>query len=145
MLAGMFVFGGVDALRESEGKAPTADNVTSPVKERTGLDSTQLVKVSGAVQVGAGIALALGILPRPAAAALAVTLVPTTLAAHRFWEVDDADERAGQTIHFLKNVAMFGGLLLAATSTGGRPSLPWRARRTVSHALDSTREHLGHD
>lgn len=145
MIAGMFVFGGLDALRRSREKAPTAENVTDPVSERTGLDSEQLVKVNGAVQVGAGAMLALGILPRPAALALGISLVPTTLAAHRFWEVDDAKERAAQTIHFLKNVAMLGGLLLAATSTGGRPSLPWRARRGVSHAVESTRERLGAD
>ncbi|MGI9052849.1 MAG: DoxX family protein [Ilumatobacteraceae bacterium] len=128
LLAGMFVYGGLDSVRNGGAKADAAERVVEPVIERTGLDSEQLVRINGAVQVVAGTALALGILPRPAAAALAVTLVPTTLAGHRFWEEDDAKARAGQTIHFLKNAAMLGGLLLAATSTGGRPSLPWRAR-----------------
>ncbi len=130
MLAGMFVYGGLDSVRRGSAKAPVAEPVTDRMTEATGLDAEQLVKLNGAVQVGAGVALALGILPRPAAVVLAVSLVPTTLAGHRFWEADDS-ARAGQTIHFLKNVAMFGGLVLAATSTGGRPSLPWRARRAV--------------
>ena len=78
---------------------------------------------------------------RPAAVVLAATLVPTTLAGHRFWEEDDPAARRHQTIHVLKNVAMMGGLLLAAADTGGRPSVPWRAKRAVGHAGAVVREH----
>jgi len=143
LLAGMFIYGGLDSVRNGGAKADTAEAVVEPVAERTGLDSEQLVRINGAVQVVAGAALALGILPRPAAAALAVSLVPTTLAGHRFWEQDDAKKRAGQTVHFLKNAAMLGGLILAATSTGGRPSLPWRARRAIHGVVEGTGERLG--
>jgi uncharacterized membrane protein YphA (DoxX/SURF4 family) len=143
LLAGMFIYGGLDSFRHPHGKVDTAEPVTRPVTDATGLGAKDLVKLNGAVQVGAGVALAAGILPRPAAAALAVSLVPTTLAGHRFWEHDDRAQRSGQTIQFLKNLAMFGGLLLAATSTGGRPSLPWRARRAVVHAVEGTSERLG--
>ena len=143
MLASMFIAGGLDSVRHGGTKGSAAATVTEPVTRATGLDAAQLVKINGAVQVGAGAALALGILPRPAAAVLAISLVPTTLAGHRFWEHDDPTQRAGQRIHFLKNIAMLGGLVLAATSTGGRPSLPWRARQTVSHGIDSTREGIG--
>ena len=139
----MFIVGGLDSVRHGGKKAPAAEAVTEPVTRATGLDAEQLVRINGAVQLGAGAALALGILPRPAAALLAVSLVPTTLAGHRFWEHDDTKQRAAQRIHFLKNVAMLGGLVLAATSTGGRPSLPWRARRTVTHGIESTREGIG--
>jgi len=38
--------------------------------------------------------------------------VPTTLAGHRFWEEEDEAARAQQTVQFLKNAAMMGGLLL---------------------------------
>ena len=74
------------------------------------------------------MAIATGVVPRPAAALLGLSLIPTTLAGHRFWERDDRSERADQTFHFLKNVGILGGLLFAATSTGGRPSVPWRAQ-----------------
>jgi putative oxidoreductase len=57
----------------------------------------------------AGGALALGITPRPAVTVLAGSLVPTTLAGHRFWEQDDDAARLGQVIHFLKNLAIMGG------------------------------------
>jgi uncharacterized membrane protein YphA (DoxX/SURF4 family) len=71
-----------------------------------------------------------------------VSLVPTTLAGHPFWHEADQAARAQQRIHFLKNVAMLGGLILAAGDTGGRPSVPWRAKRAVGHAAGQVREHV---
>ena len=65
-------------------------------------DTEQLVKLNGAVQVAAGTTLALGILPRVSALVLAASLVPTTLAGHRFWEEEDEAARAQQTVQFLK-------------------------------------------
>ena len=76
-----------------------------------------------------------GKLARIGALACAASLVPTTFAAHRFWECDDADERAVQQIQFLKNLSLLGGLLIAAADTGGRPSIPWRAGHAAGRAL----------
>ena len=89
------------------------------------------------------MAIATGVVPRPAAALLGLSLIPTTLAGHRFWEYDDRSERADQTFHFLKNVGMLGGLLFAATSTGGRPSVPWRVNRAVRHAASEVGDRVG--
>jgi uncharacterized membrane protein YphA (DoxX/SURF4 family) len=144
LLAGMFVYGGIDALRNPGPKSETATAVLDPLEDVTGLDGPALVKVNAGVQVAAGVCLALGILPRPAAALLAVSLVPTTLGGHRPWEHEDPKARSMQTIQVLKNVAMLGGLLLAATSTGGRPSLPWRARRAAHHLAASSADTLDH-
>jgi putative oxidoreductase len=99
-------------------------------------DTTEeAVRINGAVQFAAGSLLAMGLLPRLSSLAIAATLVPTTVAGHRFWEAEDEQERAQQRIHFLKNLAIFGGLLIAAADTGGRPSLAWRGR----HAAHSAR------
>lgn len=138
MMAGMFVVGGLDAVKRPEPKAPAAEAVTAPLAGPLGLpeDTAKLVRINGAVQVGAGLMFATGRLPRLAAAALAVSLVPTTLAGHRFWEAD-ADARVGQRIHFFKNVSMLGGLIIAATDTEGRPSLAWRARKAAQRAQRS--------
>jgi ATP/maltotriose-dependent transcriptional regulator MalT len=67
--------------------------------------------------------LAKGLMPRFAALSLAASLVPTTYGAHRFWEMTDARDRTMQRTQFLKNAAMFGGLLMAA-------SQPRRAHKT---------------
>src|SRR5205807_669938 len=53
---------------------------------------------------------------------------PTTLAAHRFWEEEDPELRSQQQVHFVKNLGLLGGLMLAAADTEGKPSLAWRAR-----------------
>jgi uncharacterized membrane protein YphA (DoxX/SURF4 family) len=113
LLAGMFVYGGFDSLRNPGPKVPRARAVTEPLTDAVELDQDPevLVQVNGAVQVGAGVLLALGIVPRLSATALAASLIPTTAAGHRFWEETDPSTRAQQTIHFLKNVAMLGGLL----------------------------------
>jgi putative oxidoreductase len=137
MLASIFVVQGWDTLRQPERVAPLAEPVVRPITERVSAlpDQTeQLVRINGAVQVVAGSLLALGRFPRLSALALAATLVPTTLAGHRFWETEDKQERAQQRIHFLKNASMLGGLLIAAADTAGNPSLAWRGREAARSA-----------
>ncbi|MFJ4616921.1 DoxX family membrane protein [Streptomyces sp. NPDC088812] len=134
LLASMFVSGGLHSLRAPGQLAPAAESVVRPVTERVAAlpDRTEdVVRLNGAAQVAAGLLLATGRVPRVAALALAATLVPTTLAAHRFWEIEDADERAQQRIHFLKNASMLGGLMIASADTAGHPSLAWRGRHAA--------------
>ncbi|MFF7794712.1 DoxX family membrane protein [Streptomyces sp. NPDC007991] len=142
MLASMFLTGGLNSVRDPESVAPAAEPVVQPVTERVSAlpDRTeQAVRLNGAVQVVAGLMLATGRMPRPAALAIAATLVPTTLAGHRFWEAEDPSERAQQRIHFFKNMSMLGGLLIAADDTGARPSVLWRG----SHAARDLRRDAG--
>ncbi|MGC8923277.1 DoxX family protein [Streptomyces jietaisiensis] len=134
MLASMFIAGGLDSVRHPERVAEIAEPVVRPVSDRVPMlpDSTlQAVRINGAVQVAAGVLLGLGRMPRLSALALAGTLVPTTLAGHRFWEAEEGADRVQQRIHFLKNVSMFGGLLVTADDTHGVPSLLWRGRHTA--------------
>ena len=72
-----------------------------------------VVRANAAVQVVAGAALALGRAPRLSALVLAGSLVPTTLAGHAYWTIEDPAARKLQRIQFHKNMAMIGGLLLA--------------------------------
>lgn len=66
----------------------------------------------------AGTLLALGVLPRSSALALVGSLVPTTIAGHGFWAVEDPTARKLQRVQFHKNMAMIGGLLFAALDDG---------------------------
>jgi putative oxidoreductase len=137
MLASIFVVQGYQTLRHPEHVAPRAEPVVRRIKERVPQlpDQTeQAVRINGAVQVVAGSLLALGRLPRLSAFALAATLVPTTFAGHRFWEAEDKQEKMQQRIHFLKNVSMLGGLLIAGADTAGNPSLAWRGRHAAKAA-----------
>lgn len=62
------------------------------------------------LEVGGGLALVTGLRAQYAALALALFTVPVTLIFHGFWHADAADVQ-NQLNHFLKNVAIFGGLL----------------------------------
>lgn len=70
-----------------------------------------LLAVTIALEVGGGLLLITGIQAGLAAAALALFLVPVTAIFHAFWSADAAGFQ-GQLTHFLKNVAVFGGLLM---------------------------------
>ena len=133
LLAGIFVYGGVSALRDPEGHAKAAQPVLDQVADRVPVEevpsNVTLVRVDAGVKIGAGLLLALGKAPRLSAAALATSLVPTTVAGHRFWEIEDPERRQAEQIQFLKNLGLLGGLMLASADTEGRPSLAWRARR----------------
>lgn len=140
LLAAIFISGGIGALRDTQGHAKAAepfltgsfDKLEGVVPEAVPRDPATLVRIDAAVKLGAGVALAAGKAPRLASLLLLGSLVPTTLAAHRFWEIKEPAERQQQQIQFIKNAGLAGGLLLAAADTAGKPSLGWRARRAAS-------------
>lgn len=139
LLASIFVAGGVSAFRKSRHLAPVAEDVAQPIAESIGLDqdTRTLVQVNAGVQVVGGVLFALGVTPRVVGPLLGATLIPNTLAAHRFWEIDDAEARESQLIQFCKNAAIVGGLVFAALDTGGRPSVFWQGRRAAVGAADT--------
>ena len=139
MLASIFMLQGYDTLRHPDKYAAEAEPVVRPIAERVPVLSgkpEQAVRINGAVQLVAGSLLALGRWPRLSALAIAATLVPTTLAGHRFWEAQEDEVQAQQRTHFLKNLSMLGGLLIASADTAGSPSVAWRTR----HAAKSARK-----
>lgn len=92
---------------------PVVERVASVVP-MSPADPETAVRLNAAVHFVGGSMLALGFLPRLAAMALAASMVPTTLAGHRFWEITDAAKRGMQRTQFLKNTAIMGGLLITA-------------------------------
>jgi len=148
MLASMFVVGGYNAYKNADSMAkkaqPVTDKVVPQVKKMAPsapipTDSVTLVKLNAATQIGAGLMLATGKLPRLSANVLALTMAPTTAAGHPFWEEKDPGARANQMVHFFKNVSMMGGLLLAGVDTEGRPGLAWRTRHAAKGARRQAR------
>jgi putative oxidoreductase len=149
LLAAPFVVLGVQALREPGGRVEIARPIVEKVTEvadkqlpvQVPRDVEQWVRINAGVMVGAGALFGLGRLPRLSALLLSGTMVPTTAAGHRFWEHEGAN-RQQQLIHFLKNVGLVGGLLIAAVDTEGKPSVGWRARRAAGHAAEATEKNL---
>jgi putative oxidoreductase len=75
-----------------------------------------------AIEIGAALMLVAGWRTRWAAWALIVLVAVATAMAHRFWQFDAA-QQVNQMNHFLKNIAVIGGLLFVASFGPGRLSL----------------------
>jgi putative oxidoreductase len=136
LLASMFVYGAVDTLRDPEPKAKLAAPVLDKVTEMAPslpLERVQIVQLNAAVQLGAAGMLATGRWPRLSALVLAGSLVPTTMAGHRFWAEDDPQRARQQRAHFFKNLSMLGGLLAAVAQPAG-PRRKRKARRAARAA-----------
>lgn len=152
MLASYFVASGIKAIRDPESLVPVAEpladrvvplvkqyapeQVASVVPENT----VTLVRAFGIAQVLGGAALATGRGRRLGALLLAGTIVPSTIAKHPFWTVLDPEQRAQDRSHFLKNVSLLGGVLIASVDTEGKPSLAWRAQKGGQSLAKETRK-----
>ncbi len=144
MLAATFISRGVEALRSPKPAAdaarPALDELSKlpdPVGPNVPTDAETVVRVTAAVQIGAGLLLSTGRLPRLSATALALSVVPSSLGAHAFWAESDPSRKAQERRAFIADVSLVGGLIIAAVDTEGRPSLGWRARRAARKASDA--------
>ncbi len=73
------------------------------------------------LEIGGAVLLMTGLCPKLGATMLILFLIPTTFIFHNFWALEDA-ERQMQMGNFIKNLAVMGGLLLAA-------SMDWTKQR----------------
>ena len=110
-----YVLLGLDAFRTPGGRIDLAAPTLAAIRRAVPLpeDDELVVRGNAAVQVAGGTMLAICVLPRLSALALAGSMVPTTLAGHAYWSVEDPVARKQQRIQFHKNLAMIGGLLFA--------------------------------
>ena len=77
------------------------------------------------VELGAGLLLAIGYKARWAALVLFLFLVPVTFVFHPFWGIPP-EQVQNQMNHFLKNVAIMGGMLMVFALGPGALSLDRR-------------------
>jgi putative oxidoreductase len=90
--------------------------------------------LAGAIvfEVVGGLSVLLGFYGRVGATLLIIFLIPTTLIFHNFWAADAA-QQMNQMQHFLKNVAIMGGLfVVSALGTDG-----WSLDRLISRRRQS--------
>jgi putative oxidoreductase len=110
LLSLVFVFGGFATLRAPHARAEQLARFRLPFP-------TLLVRLNGALMVAAGLCLALNVAPVLASVVLAIVLVPTTVFGHAFWIAEGA-ARQEQLAHFIKNVAVLGGLVATFIAAG---------------------------
>lgn len=106
---------GLDAARSPGPRVGMAAPTLAAIRNIVPLpvSDEMIVRSNGALQAAAGVILVSGYAKRPAAIALIASLIPTTMAGHAFWKLEDPLPRKMQTVQFQKNVAMLGGLLFA--------------------------------
>lgn len=81
-----------------------------------------LLVIAALIEFFGGLFLLIGYRTRYAALLLFLYLIPTTLLFHNFWGAEGASQQA-QMIHFMKNLAIMGGLLYAASVGSGKLGL----------------------
>jgi uncharacterized membrane protein YphA (DoxX/SURF4 family) len=138
LLSVAFIGQGVDSLRNpssaAEAAAPAVGGLQAlpdPIGSSIPSDPRTFAQINAAVQIGGGLLLATGKMPRVASAALAFTVLPANLGAHMFWNETDKQLKAQKRREFLSDLSLLGGLMIASADTAGRPSLGWRGRRAA--------------
>ncbi len=159
LLSVAFIGQGVESLLNpksaAEAAAPAVDGLQAlpdPVGSKIPSDPQTFAQINAAVQIGGGLLLATGKMPRVASAALAFTVLPANLGTHMFWTETDPQRKAELRQAFLKDLSLLGGLMIASADTAGKPSLGWRGRRAaerlserVSSALPGSQDTLDAD
>ena len=115
-LAAIFIMSGADKLF-----VHTAQTVQMMEAYRVPLAGL-LVYPAGIVELAGGLALAVGFRARQAALLVALFTAAVTPIFHAFWAVP-ADQAVLQMIEFMKNLAIFGGLLHVVARGIGRFAL----------------------
>ena len=138
LLSVAFIGQGVDSLRNpssaAEAAAPAVGGLQAlpdPIGSSIPSDPRTFAQINAAIQIGGGLLLATGKMPRVASAALAFTVLPANLGAHMFWNETDKQLKAQKRREFLTDLSLLGGLMIASADTAGRPSLGWRGRRAA--------------
>jgi uncharacterized membrane protein YphA (DoxX/SURF4 family) len=138
LLSVAFIGQGVDAIRNPKNAADAARPALDGMRKlpdsigtKVPSDAENFARVNAAVQIGGGLLLATGKMPRLASAALAFTVIPGSLGGHMFWNEPDAQRKADERRAFMTDLSLLGGLIIAAVDTEGKPSLGWRGRRAA--------------
>src|ERR1700722_17689348 len=138
LLSAAFIGQGVETLRNPKATVDAAEptgaalrTLPEPLGGKGPSNPETAARINAAVQVGGGLLLATGKLPRIASAALAFTVIPGSLGGHLFWNEPDPDRRVQKRRDLLTDLSLLGGLIIASADTAGKPSLGWRGRRAA--------------
>ncbi|WP_285725362.1 DoxX family protein [Psychromicrobium xiongbiense] len=128
LLASSFILSGVERIRTADETAENLGFVLRPVANSLpAVDEKTVARVLGGVQVGAGILLGLGKCTRFSGLLLALTSGVNAAAEYGAADSSTPQARGWQRAQLLKNVSLFGAVLLAAVDSSGRKKLKPKA------------------
>jgi uncharacterized membrane protein YphA (DoxX/SURF4 family)/vacuolar-type H+-ATPase subunit H len=144
LLSAVFIGQGVETLRNPKVTVDAAEptmaalrTLPEPVSGKVPSDPETAARINAAVQVGGGLLLATGKMPRIASAALAFTVIPGSLGAHLFWNEKDPERKAQKRRDLFTDLSLLGGLIIASADTEGKPSLGWRGRQAAGRIAET--------
>lgn len=104
IFGGYFLYNGINHFANRE--------MMSQYAAAKGVSNAEVaVPASGGLLVAGGLSVLTGANPRQGLATIIAFLVPVTLHMHRFWEVEDQQQRMAEMINFTKNLALVGAAL----------------------------------
>lgn len=121
LLSALFLTAGIRKVLAIAGTAGYFAKLGMPMPE-------VMAWVAVVIEIGGAVLLITGWNARRAAWLLIVFTAIATAMAHRFWEFDAA-QYGNQLNHFLKNVAIIGGLLYVAALGAGSASIDAKGAR----------------
>lgn len=118
LLAAIFLIAGIRKIMIFGGQVAYLAKLGFPMPE-------VFTVIAIVIEIGAAVMLIVGWRARWAAWLLVLFVLIATFMAHRFWEFDAA-QQANQMNHFLKNLAIIGGLMYVAAFGSGPASIDKR-------------------
>ena len=115
-LAAIFLYGGIT-------KFFTADTTASFMAAEGMTNTTFFLYAAAILEILGATLLIFGWKTRWAALALLLFLIPVTYMFHDFWKIEDPVDRYLQTVNFLKNLGIAGGLLYLLSVGAGKWSV----------------------
>lgn len=118
LIGALFIISGARKVMGWQGTLGAIQSIGLPSMDVAGYPLVDIVLAAViALEIGGGLMLVTGIGARPAALALAAFTLAAGVLFHNFWTIADAAQYTNQFNHFMKNVAIIGGLLVVAGHT----------------------------
>lgn len=143
LLAAPFILEGVRTVKNPAREIDVAPGAFAKVDEKLAassvpavVDSSTIVRATGAVAACAGLLYATNRAPRLSAALLLATTSVGFANRRRIWELR-GEERMEELQAILTDAGLLGGVLLAMADTDGSPSVGYRVNKLVERGQKS--------
>jgi putative oxidoreductase len=104
IFGGYFLYNGINHFQHRE--------MLSQYAAQKGIAAPEAaVPATGALLIAGGLSILAGARPRQGLMAIVAFLIPVSLQMHRFWDVEDPQQRMNEMINFTKNMALVGAAL----------------------------------